>query len=270
MDILSALILGVIQGVTEFLPISSTGHLILVRDALNMAGENALAFDAALHLATLAAVASYFRKDIVGLAKTAFAFVSRTQTSETERNMLIAVIVGTIPAAVIGFLFRDVIEVSLRAPVVVASGLLAGSILMYVAERLVRSEAVSMTPKKGFAIGCFQALALIPGMSRSGSTIAGGLVNGLSREEATRFAFVLSFPILLGAGLFSFMDLLASGDPGALSSALVIAMAAAFVSGLLAIHYLVSYLKRHTLAVFIWYRVALAVVIITFTLMGAF
>ncbi|PIR82114.1 hypothetical protein COU20_04055, partial [Candidatus Kaiserbacteria bacterium CG10_big_fil_rev_8_21_14_0_10_59_10] len=205
MGIAEGLLLGVVQGLTEFLPVSSSGHLIVAREVLGLQVEYGLAMDAALHLATAAAVCLYFWRDITRLARGAWA------REERARTLLGALAVGTVPAAVAGLALGSYIEAYTRGVGVVIFGLIAGSVVMAAAERAfarsaaARSVAQEGEPRvslrSGVAIGLFQALALFPGMSRSGMTISAGLMFGLSRTEAMRFAFLLSFPIVLGAGL---------------------------------------------------------------------
>ncbi len=264
MTFFEGILLGLTQGLTEFLPVSSTGHLILIREILSIEGAG-LAFDAALHLATLAAVLLYFRNDLWRLVTTALAWIQRKEILPKDKTFLTAVCVGTIPAIVFGFLLRSYIETSARSSLIVAGGLIAGSLLMIAAERVRRDLPKELTLRKGLFIGFFQAFALIPGISRSGATISGGLFQGLSREESTRFAFVLSFPILLGAGSMSLVDLFKGGGSDT-TSILVFGSAAvaAFVSGLAAIHFLITYLKTRTLTVFIIYRIIAAGAILFF------
>lgn len=260
-DTLSFTLLGIVQGLTEFLPVSSTGHLILVRDFFTLSTEHGLAIDAVLHLATALAVLVYFRRDILRLIVSFFALIRGRETAREDRILMYALIVGTIPAVVFGFLLESLIDGVFRNPILVAYALIAGSALFFIAERVARqTEQLSLS--KGFIVGFFQALALIPGMSRSGSTIAGGLLLGLSREAAARFAFLLSFPVILGAGTLKFLELDSVGVLASSGGALFAGALAAFVSGLLAIHFLITYLRTHTLDVFIVYRLALAAVIL--------
>lgn len=273
MDMLSAIILGVVQGLTEFLPISSTGHLILAREFLGLESTYSLSFDAVLHLATALAVLIYFWKDFVRLVAAAvrwikelFHYLSVQPTSaeiaaadRKDRMLILAIILGTIPAAVLGVLFEDYVGTIFRNSVLVAWALIVGSLLFVFAEWYAkRCEKRNVSPGVGFKIGFFQAIALIPGMSRSGMAISGGLIFGLTREEAARFAFLLSFPIILGAGSLSALRLGFSGILADIGSALVIGAIAAFATGWLAIHYLLKYLKNHTLGVFVIYRLVLA------------
>ncbi len=253
MTVLQGLLLGAVQGITEFLPVSSSGHLILARDALAVAGEHALAVDAILHLATALAVLVYFRSDIARIISGVFRRDSKAWT------LALALAAGTVPAALIGLLIESYIESTLRGVGVVIFGLLAGSALMAFAERFRDPESSSdISVRKGILVGCFQVLALIPGMSRSGMTISGGLLLGLSREEATRFAFLLSFPIILGAGSLKLKELYETGTLAAEPLPLALAGAAAFLCGIAAIHLLIRFLRTHSLMPFVWYRLALA------------
>jgi undecaprenyl-diphosphatase len=263
MSLLDALILGVVQGLTEFLPVSSTGHLILARDVLGIVTDHGLAVDAMFHFATAFAVLVYFRKDIVRLAQSFFAWLKGRDIG-TDRTLIIALVLGTIPAAAAGFFLESSMDTLFRSAELVAWVLIAGSVLFVVAEYVHKRYAVTeeLTVGKGVAIGFFQALALVPGMSRSGATISGGLLLGLAREEAARYAFLLSFPIIIGAGSKKLLEL---GDTGVLAMEwlpILLGGVAAFVSGVLAIHYLLQFLRNHTLLVFVVYRVALALLVL--------
>ena len=247
------IILGFIQGITEFVPVSSSGHLIVVREWLGVALEGSLAFDVMLHLATALAVIVYFHKDLFGVLR----------TIRTNRMLLYALIIGSIPAAILGLLFEDVIEVVFRDANSVAWALIVGSIVFIVAEKVSKKmHGGELTVKNAFIIGLFQTLALIPGFSRSGSTISGGLILGLDREQTTRFAFLLSLPVLLGAGALKLFDLM-QGEGGMVAiGGVVTGSMVAFIVGLGAIHGMIRFLKTHTLYVFVWYRVILAILIL--------
>ncbi len=246
------------QGVTEFLPISSSGHLILIREWLDLSLSGSLAYDAVLQLATSLAVILYFGKDILALVNVRDA---------KNKIWIWAVMLGTIPAVVFGFLFENKIDALFRNAHTVAWALIAGSILFFVAEKYAKKMAQEnlngkdVSVKRGFIVGCFQVLALIPGMSRSGSTISGGLLLGIKREDAVRFSFLLSLPILLGSGLKKLLDL---GGNGGIDIPLVVGSIVAFVVGLASIHFLIIYLRRHTLNAFIVYRILLALAIFIF------
>lgn len=260
-EVLSFIALGVVQGLTEFLPVSSTGHLILARDLLALDVSYSLAVDAVLHLATAFAVLVYFRRDILRLIVSFFDLVRGRKTERKDRVLIYALLLGTVPAVLAGLALESAIEGAFRSPQLVAYALIAGSVLFFVAERLARENAALSVPK-GIAIGFFQALALVPGVSRSGATISGGLLLGLSREEAARFAFLLSFPVILGAGILKLFDLEAVGVLAAEGGLIAASAVAAFASGMAAIHFLLKFLKTHTLDVFIIYRLALAALIL--------
>ena len=270
MDIFSAVILGVVQGLTEFLPISSTGHLILAREVLGLQVEYGLSVDAVLHLSTALAVLIYFRSDFSMLGRAAWLWLFGISPGASEKNLILALALGTIPAVIFGIFLEDIMTTTFRNPLLIAGALLAGSLLFLLAEVVSKRHKkkgvlqISVTPCEGFTVGLFQALALIPGMSRSGMTIAGGLLLGISREEAARFGFLLSLPIILGAGGKSAYDLGLTGVIADIGMALVVSAVAAFATAIVAIHYLLKYLKEHTLFVFVAYRVALATLVLIF------
>ena len=261
MDIFLSFVLGVVQGATEFLPISSSGHLILVRDVLGVEIAGTLAYDAMLQLATALAVLLYFEKDFLELTIAFFRLISGKEIEKKLKVLLYSIILGTIPAVVFGLLLQDYMESTFRNASFVVFTLLAGSLLFYIAEKVAKQNQ-ELTEKKGIAIGFFQALALFPGTSRSGATISGGLILGLTRSEAARFSFLLSFPIIFGSGLVKLLGI--SGSTVDLNFSLLVGVVSSFVVGILAIHYLLKYLKNHTLSVFIWYRVILALIVLIF------
>lgn len=269
MDILSAVILGIVQGATEFLPVSSTGHLILTRSFLGVEGGNALAFDALLHLATAAAVIVYFFDDIWLLIQTALRKLGRQPVDEKNFALLIALIVGTIPAVVLGLSLESLMETTFRSPLLVAGVLVLGSIFFMYAEYAYtrRYKENHVDVPTGFKIGLFQTLALLPGFSRSGATIAGGMILGLTRTDAARFAFLLAVPVILGAGAKKFLELMTS-DATVAWMPIGVGAFTAFVVGLLAIHFMLSFVRRHTLWPFIWYRLILAGIVVLFTFYG--
>lgn len=260
MGFFDAILLGLIQGITEFLPISSTGHLILMRELLGLQSAGGeLAFDAVLHLATALAVIIYFSKDIWSIAQTALRKLGRLPVNQKELTLFYALAIGTIPAVVVGVLLESTMETAFRSPLLVAGVLVAGSLLFIYAEWFIYNSVPNntITVKKGIQIGLFQCLALVPGMSRSGATIAGGMLLGLSRVEAARFAFLLAVPIMLGAGGKKLIELISS--PATVSwFPILIGAVVAFIVGLLAIHFMLTFVRRHTLWPFIWYRLLLA------------
>ena len=269
MSIFEALTLGVVQGLTEFLPVSSTGHLILVRELFSVSEVNALAFDAILHLATAAAVILYFHRDIRLLINTALRKLGRLPVNESELTLLYALLIGTIPTVILGLSLESAMEDFFRHPLLVAGVLVAGSFLFMYAEWVYmhNHKANKMNLKKGFKIGLFQALALIPGMSRSGATISGGMILGLTREEAARFAFLLAVPVILGAGTKKLLELIVD-DGEVVWKVVGVGAVAAFVTGLAAIHFMLGFVRKHSLWPFIWYRFILASFVVFVVVFG--
>ena len=261
MDLWSAALLGLVQGITEFLPISSTGHLILARDFFGISTENGLAFDAVLQLATVVAILVYFYKDIYKLIQSVF-----TASMIDERRLVMGIGIGTVPALVAGYFLESYMEEAFRDSTLVAVTLVVGAIIFVIAEYATRVtitlQHISYT--RLFVIGCFQALALIPGMSRSGMSIVGGMCVGLSRSDAARYSFLLAVPILAGSGLKKLLDLEMSGALSALGAPLALGSLVAFVSGILAIHALLGLVRAYPLTVFAVYRVLLAILIFAF------
>lgn len=263
MNWFDGLALGIVQGLTEFLPVSSTGHLIIAREWLGLHDSFGLAVDATLHLATALAVLIYFRKDIWELFLSFLKLMQRKEVVPQQKTLLFALIIGTIPGVILGLLLNDFVETSFRSITIVALSLIAGSILFGMAEWIGKQNQ-TLTTRKGFYLGLFQALALLPGMSRSGSVISGGLLFGLSREDAARFAFLLSFPIIIGAGGTKFLEIAHTGAGGDFGFPLLLASITAFLSGLAAIHFLITFLRKHTLYPFIIYRILLAAFLLLF------
>ena len=244
---ITGLILGFVQGLTEFLPVSSSGHLILVRDILNLSVSNGLFFDVMLHLATGMAVVVYFRNDLKQM-------IFRPKENKI---LWLAIILGTIPAMVLGLFFSE----ELRYPYVVVLALIGGSILFIIAEKFATQNRM-LTLGRGAGIGLFQALALIPGVSRSGATISGGLLLGMKRDEAAKFSFLLGLPIIFGASLLEGLRSIDVFISGELSSGLIVGVITSFLTGMFAIHYLLMFLKNNSLKVFAWYRITLALLIL--------
>lgn len=264
MSIGDAIVLGLVQGLTEFLPVSSSGHLILARDVLNIT-TGGLAFDAVLQGATVLAVIIYFWRDIMALIVGSFRYLVTRSEGRDMFIMSLAIVVGTIPAAIAGIFLEEWMETTFRSATLVAVTLLIGSAIMYAAERMMRragERRADATIRDGLIAGLFQMLALVPGMSRSGMTISGGVFAGLAREAAARFAFLLSIPILLGSSLKKFLDLYQSGDVAHEGTVLIVGCTVAFLSGLAVIHWLMQYLRTRTLMPFVWYRIALAGIIV--------
>lgn len=267
MSLFKALILGIVQGLTEFLPISSSGHLRIVPALLGWDDPGA-AFTAVIQIGTLAAVLAYFRQDISRIGRAWFrGLFDRAPRATLDSRMGWMMIVGTVPIVVCGLLFKDQIETRLRSLYVVSGTLIGLAVVLALAEAVVRVRASRGLPAKKMAevtwpdaivTGLAQALALVPGSSRSGVTITAGLFAGMSRETAARFSFLLSLPSVLAAGVYQLYkareSLFASQAD---ASALAVATVASAIVGYLSIAFLLRYLKTHTTAVFIIYRLAL-------------
>lgn len=261
MSVFHAIILGLVEGITEFIPVSSSGHLILAHQFFNIQAVNDLGVDAIFQFATILAVLVYFWSDLWHLFMVFIRMCMRKIVAEEDKFMIKAIVVGTIPAVIFGLFLEKDMKTIFRSSQLVAWTLLAGALLMFLAEKFARQNK-TLTTSKGFIVGLFQSLALVPGISRSGATISGGLFSGLTREAATKFSFLLSFPIIVGAGLKSFIDVYKTGEMAAIGSVpLGIGFVVSFLVGLASIHFLIEYLKTHKLTVFIWYRIILALII---------
>lgn len=264
LTVFDSILLGFIQGITEFLPISSSGHLILTREVLGMSQTGSLAFDAILQLATACAVVLYFRKDILDLTLNLF----RKIKDPSKTRLTQYLVIGTIPAVVLGLLLEDYMETIFRSAGLVALTLIVGAVIMFVADKILAKKVQKntlgdLTLKKSIAIGFFQALALVPGMSRSGMSISGGYFMGISKELAVRFSFLLSVPIIVGSGLVKVLDIIE--DPNIIDGGFLTLFwgaFSAFVFGWLAIDFLLRFLKTNTFTGFVMYRILLAVLIL--------
>jgi undecaprenyl-diphosphatase len=247
-----AAFLGVVQGLSEFLPISSTAHLILLPWFFGLK-DPGQTFDVALHLGTLVAVVGYFWRDWVDLLR-------------RPGRMLVLILLACIPAAVLGKLFEDRVEQLTYpsqhawAPLLMIGGLVLAGVLLYAADRWCagKREEESLKTWEALGVGFAQAVALIPGVSRSGATITAGLAFGLTRGAAARFSFLLSTPIIAGAVGLKAVRVAQHGIPAGETAAFLIGIAASAISGYLAIHFLLGYVKKSSLAVFVWYRFAFA------------
>lgn len=262
---LGVIILGIVQGIAEFLPISSSAHLIIFRNVFNIGSnitnEIALSFDVALHLGTLLAIIVYFFKDflnmiIKGLTK---------GIKDQEGKMLYFLILASIPAALAGLLFEDVIEELIRGNlVIIAIALALMGIIIYLVDKSQpeEKEISDLTISDALLIGTSQVFALIPGFSRSGTTIATGRIVNLKRESSAKFSFFLSAPVVFGAVI---LTLLKSETINIISSNLsifIVGILVSFIVGILTIKYLLMYLKKHDFKIFMWYRLLLALVVI--------
>ena len=261
MDSLQIIILSIIQGLTEFLPISSSAHLILVPVVFKWPDQG-LVFDVAVHVGSLTAVVVYFRHEVLNMTTAWLGSVFRQQHSADSR-LAWWVILGTLPAVMAGLLFKDLVETDLRSPLVIAWATIGFGLLLAVADRIQRHERdeYSLAWKDVLIIGCFQALALIPGTSRSGITMTAGLLLGLQRDAAARFSFLLSIPVIIASGVFKTRDLVESRLPvewGLLALAVVLSA----VSAWLCIHLFLKLINRIGMMPFVVYRLVLGGVLL--------
>lgn len=262
MSFIQPIILGLVQGLGEFLPISSSGHLIVTSWLLKWQDQG-LAFDVALHWGTLIAVLIYFRKDFTQLIKSFVASLIPSQRNfsvDPHQRMAWLLVLGTIPAAIAGKLFEEQIATVLRSPLTVVVTLTVGALIIFAVDRwgLKNKHIHELRWKDALVIGLAQAMAIIPGVSRSGSTMVAGLGIGLRRDQAARFSFLLSAPIILGAGLLELPAIFA--QPNLVSVAIGFVSAAVF--GFVAIHFLMRYVETRSFDLFAWYRLGLATLIL--------
>jgi undecaprenyl-diphosphatase len=269
---LQALVLGLVQGLTEFLPISSSGHLRIVSEIF-FGDDAGAAFTAVTQLGTEAAVLIYFARDIGHLVKTWFRGLVSAQIRATpDYRIAWLVIIGTIPIGVLGFLFEDQIQTSGRNLWIIGSTLIVFGLVLAAAERYgqQRRQLQQLTVTDGVVMGLAQAMALVPGVSRSGGTISAGLFLGLTRPTAVRYSFLLAIPAVIAAGLFQIPDVFAIGGPGLQPSVaqMVVATLIAAVVGYAAIAWLLRYVERHSVYLFVWYRLALGIVVLALLATG--
>jgi undecaprenyl-diphosphatase len=261
MDLLQTLILAIVQGLTEFLPISSSAHLILV-PLLTGWSDQGLAFDVAVHLGTLLAVLSYLRKEIQAIVRDWLASLRQKQAIG-DSTLAWGIVVATVPAALAGLILKTLVEQDLRSALIIASTTILFGLLLWWADtraRLERSEHELRWPDY-LIIGSAQALALIPGTSRSGITITAGLMRGMTRDAAARFSFLLSIPIILLAGAYSALGLVQSDAPVSWTM-LLVGTAVSALSAYLCIHLFLKLLDRVGMFPFVVYRLALGVVLL--------
>jgi len=265
LEFLEVILLGVVQGLTEFLPVSSSGHLLLGQYFLGVDQDRfGLPFDAAIHTGTVLAVVSYFWRDLLGMARAFLGSLRAPDFTQPDQRMAYLILVATVPAGIIGFFFEDFFATAVRSPWVVVTNLVLVGVLFIVGEAVGRKnwQASKLRFLEAGGIGLAQAAALVPGVSRSGATITLGLFLGLRREEAARFSFLMSVPITSAAAGLSLAGAIGEGidaheallfAAGSVSSAAV---------GYLTIRFLLNYLVGHSLRVFAYYRFALAAVVI--------
>ncbi len=263
-EILKAILLGVVQGLTEFLPVSSTAHLRIIPSFFGW-GDIGASYTAVIQVGTMIAIILYFRNDLMNMTKAMLLSLKTRDFKSKDTRLFIMITLGTIPIVILGFLLKDFIRHEFRNMYIVASSLIFFSLVLWFADRFTK-KTVNME-KLGYAdgliIGFFQALALIPGASRSGSTISGAFFRNMTREDAARFSFLLSIPAVLLSGtyeLFSQRAELMRADSAILS--LVIATIVSGVVGYWSIGFLLNFIKKHSMMLFVVYRIAFGILII--------
>ncbi|WP_259754800.1 undecaprenyl-diphosphate phosphatase [Pseudomonas sp. GCEP-101] len=253
-----AFILGVVEGLTEFLPISSTGHQIIVADLIRFGGERAEAFNIIIQLAAILAVVWEFRRKILDI-------VCGLPTQRNAQRFTVNLLIAFFPAVVLGVAFADYIHHYLFNPITVAVALVVGGVIMLWAERrqhVIQAESVDeMNWKHALKVGCCQCLALIPGTSRSGATIIGGLLFGLSRKAATEFSFFLAMPTMVGAAVYSgykYRDIFQPAD----LPVFAVGFVTSFIFAMIAVRGLLKFIANHSYAAFAWYRIVFGLLIL--------
>ena len=265
MEIIYSIIAGVIQGLTEFLPISSSGHLVLFHDFLGFDFVDNLSFDVVLHLGTLVALVLFFWRDISDYAKAWLqSFTAWDLKNNIRQRLAWYILIATLPAAIVGYFLEEPIENVFRDSFLVAAMLIGFGVILYLADRFSAKSAgiEQLNLKSSFLIGIGQAIALIPGVSRSGITIIAGLSQKLNREASARFSFLLSIPIVFAAGLKKMLGL--SNHPLENFDMILLSVGflASAITGYLCIKYFLQFLQKHSLKVFAYYRIILGIIII--------
>lgn len=278
MNIFQAFILGIIQGLTEFIPVSSTAHLLIGQEILGIPASGAMfAFLILVQWGTLVSLFIYFWKDLLDILKAFFASIKDFQSLKNfaslsqQAKMAWFIIIATIPALLVGYLLKDALEALFKTPLLAASvRLFAAAILLTLAEWLGKRSrgAEEMTALDALIVGLFQVFAVFPGASRSGSTIAGGMLRGFTRKAAARFAFLMSIPVMLAAGAYESLDLFAMPGLGEFIPLLLVGFVTAALVGWAAIRWLMAYLNKYSLYSFAVYCTLLGSVVLVFFLLG--
>lgn len=262
MTIIQAFLLGIIQGLTEFIPVSSTAHLLIAQRLLGIPSDNAMfAFVVLVQLGTTLALMIYFWKDLVSLIRAFFA----RPFSTAENRLAWYIIIATIPALIAGVLLKDLVQGLFRTPLLEAAiRLLAAAALLSIAEWLGRRtrNLESMNWLDALIVGIFQVLAIFPGVSRSGTTISAGMIRGFDRPSAARFAFLMSVPVLIAAGAYESLDVLRLPDIGSFLPLVATGLVAAAIVGWFSIRWLLDYLNRHSLYVFAGYCAVIGIIVL--------
>ncbi len=267
MSLVEAVVLGVVQGLTEFLPISSTAHLRVVPTLFGW-GDPGAAYSAVIQLGSVLAVLTYFRSDVSRIALGAFKAIKEKNYSDQDFRIAGAIAVGTLPICILGLLLKKVIEGPLRSLMVIGVASLVMGCLLLLAEKSAKHERgiESITGKDGFLVGLGQAMALIPGCSRSGSTLTVAMFLNLKREDAARFSFLLGIPALILSGLLELKDMMAEGMSNSAAVDLVVGLVVSTAVSYAAIAWFIKYLRNHSTLVFVAYRVIFGIAVICMAL----
>jgi len=275
MTIIQAIILGIVQGLTEFLPISSSGHLILVPWLFNWHflldnPDLNKTFDVALHLGTFVAVLVYFWREVGKLIAAWVRSIGRRSLADPMAKLAWLLLVSTIPAAIVGVVLESFIEDRLGKPWIIAIAMIVFAGFMYLVDHIAKldRELDSLTWFDAVLIGCAQALALCPGVSRSGITMMTGMLLRLDRESAARYSFLLSIPVIGGAAAYKALEVAKNGLPSGTATPFLVGMISAALSGLVAIWFVLAYLKRHNFNLFVLYRIVIGVAVLILIVAG--
>jgi len=275
MTVIQAIILGIVQGLTEFLPISSSGHLLLVPWLFNWHflldnPDLNKTFDVALHLGTFVAVLVYFWREVGTLIAAWVRSIGRRSLADPMAKLAWLLLVSTIPAAIVGVALESFIEDRLGKPWIIAIAMIVFAGFMYLVDHIAKldRELDSLTWFDAVLIGCAQALALCPGVSRSGITMMTGMLLRLDRESAARYSFLLSIPVIGGAAAYKALEVAKNGLPAGTAMPFAVGMVSAAISGLVAIWFVLAYLKRHNFNLFVLYRIVIGVAVLILIVAG--
>jgi len=271
MSIIEAIIIGIIQGATEFLPISSSGHLVLLPEVFHMTNPD-LTLIGLVHAGTLLAVLIYFRQDVWNIVTAVLRGLTQRQPfTEPDAKLGWLIVVGSIPVGIVGLLFADVFEEIFSSPIAAAGFLLVTAVLLVVGERILSGQKAlaQMTWSDAVVVGLFQMVALLPGVSRSGSTIVGGLSRGLDRPTAARFSFLLGIPAILAAGLQAILEIFSANGRDFSTGVYVASFLAAAITGYACIHWLLTWIKKHTLYGFAVYVALFSLIFLALSFLGS-